>query len=98
MRSLLTGAVVLGDIYVKKLRFVTAKSLYLGVHINIPVLKFYVWSKLQNPSNMGREIVFLIVHNIVSKKDRVFKFNICGVLQYNVHQFCECLNAREAWF
>ena len=31
MKSLLTGAVILGDIDVKKLRLVTAKSLYLGL-------------------------------------------------------------------
>ena len=48
----------------------------------------------------------MIVRNIVANKDRVFKFNMtaspncatCGVLQDNVHLFCECLNVREAWF
>ena len=117
MKSLLTGAVILGDIEVNKLRLVTAKNLYLGFTSTFPppkvVFKFdvnwgQVWTRLQNPvlDIMGREILFLIVHNIVANKDRVFKFNmtaspncaICGVLQDNVHLFCECLNVREAWF
>ena len=67
-----------------------------------------VWARLQNPvlDIMGREVLFMIVHSIVANKDRVFKFNMtaspncatCGVLQDNVHLFCECLNVREAWF
>ena len=117
MKSLLTGAVILGDIEVNKLRLVTAKNLYLGFTSTFPppkvVFKFdvnwgQVWTRLQNPvlDIMDREILLLTVHNIVANKDRVFKFNmtaspncaICGVLQDNVHLFCECFNVREAWF
>ena len=117
MKALLTGAVILGDIDVKKLKLVTAKSLYMGYSSTFPPPKVVfkwdvvweqVWTRLQNPvlDMMGREILFMIIHNIVANKDRVFKFNmtaspncaVCGVLQDNVHLFCECVNAREAWF
>jgi hypothetical protein len=116
MKSLLTGAVILGDIDVKKLKVVTAKSLYLSFTSTFPppkvVYKYnvdwdQVWARLQNPvlDIMGREILFLIVHNIVANKERVFKFHmtaspnctLCGVVQDNVHLFCECVNVREAW-
>ena len=117
MRSLLTGGVILGDIDVGKLKLVTAKDLYKGFTTTFPppkvIFKYdvewlQVWMRLQCPvlDIMGREILFMIIHNIVANKDRVFKFNmtaspncsICGVLQDNVHLFCECVNVREAWF
>ena len=54
----------------------------------------------------SREIHFLILHNIVANKDRMHKFNMtaspnclsCGVVQDNVHLFCECVSVRESWF
>ena len=67
-----------------------------------------VWVRLQDPvlDSMARDISFMIIHNIVANKDRVNKFNMaaspncpeCGVVQDNVHLFCECINVREAWF
>ena len=115
MRALLPE--ILGDIDVKKLSLVTAKNLYKGFTSTFPPPKVtykydveweQVWSRLMNPvlDIMGREILFMIIHNIVANKDRVFKFNMiaspncstCGVAQDNVHLFCECLNVREAWF
>ena len=117
MKSLLTGAVILEDIDVTKLNLVTAKGLYEGFSSTFPppkvVYKYdvdwdLVWIRQQNPvlDIMGKEILFLLVHNIIANKDRVYKFHltaspncsICGVLQDNVHLFCECLNVREAWF
>ena len=117
MKALLSGAVILGDIDVVKLKLVTAKSLYLGFTSTFPPPKIVykydvdwscVWSRQQNSvlDIMGKEILFLIVHNIIANKDRVFKFNmtaspnctLCGVVQDNVHLFCECVNVREAWF
>ena len=76
MQSLLTGAVILGDIDVNKLRLVTAKSLYLGFTTTFPphkvVFKFnvnwgQVWTRLQNPvlDMMGREKF----HNIFQNND-----------------------------
>ena len=106
MKSVLTGAVILGDIDVKKLKVVTAKSLYLSFTSTVPppkvVYKYnvdwdQVWARLQNPvlDIMGREILFLIVHNIVANKERVFKFHmtaspnctLCGVVQDNVYLY-----------
>ena len=103
MRALLTGAEILGDIDVKKLSLVTAKNLYKGFTSTFPPPKVtykydveweQVWSRLMNPvlDIMGREILFMIIHNIVANKDRVFKFNMiaspncstCGVAQDNV--------------
>ena len=85
MKSLLTGGVILGDIDVKKLKLVTAKNLYKGFSSTFPppkvIYKYdvdWVWTRLQNPvlDMMGREILFLIIHNIVANKDRVFKFKM----------------------
>ena len=67
-----------------------------------------VWKRLQyfvlDPSS--REILFLIIHNIVANKERMHRFNMaasplcpsCSVLQDNVHLFCECISVRESWF
>ena len=117
MKALLTAGFILGDIAVTKLKKVTAKDLYSEFTSTFPppkvVFKFnvdweIVWKRLQyhvlDPSS--REIHFLIIHNIVSNKDRMHKFNMtaspncisCGVIQDNVHVFCECISVREAWF
>ena len=49
----------------------------------------------------------MVVNNIIANRDRLFnKFNkaatpnclACGVVQDNVHLFCECKLVREAWF
>ena len=117
MKALLAGAVLLKDIDVSNLMLVTAKGLYLSFTSTFPppkvVFKFdvdweQVWTRLQNPvlDVMGKEILFIIVHNIVANKERVFRFNmiaspncsICRVVQDNVHLFCECVTVREAWF
>ena len=55
----------------------------------------------------GREKLFMIVHNIVPNKARLFaKFHMvttplcdqgCGVSQDNVHLFTECVSVREVW-
>ena len=67
-----------------------------------------VWKRLQYTvlDEASREIQFLILHNIVANKDRMHKFHMaaspncssCGVVQDNVHLFCECVSVREAWF
>ena len=117
MRALLVGGITLGDISASTLHLVTAKNLYLGFTTTFPPPKVTfkydiewekVWSRLQNPvlESMSRDILFMIVHNIVANKDRVHKFNMavssncpeCGVVQDNVHLFCQCLCVREAWF
>jgi hypothetical protein len=117
MKTLLAGGFALGDIVQGKLKKVTAKELYNGFTSTFPppkvVFKFnapweLVWKRLQYPvlDLASREILFLIVHNIVANKDRMHKFNMvaspkcpaCGVLQDNNHLFCECVSVREAWF
>ena len=117
MRSLLTGGILLGDVDVSKLKLVTSKYLYKQFTSTFPppkvVYKYdvdweQVWTRLQNPvlDSLGKEILFMIIHNIVANKERIFKFNMtaspncstCGVVQDNVHLFCECTNVREAWF
>ena len=116
MKALILGGFVLGDIEVGKLHLVTSKKLYQGFTSTFPppkvVYKYevewsQVWSRLQDPvlEPKGREILFMIIHNIVANKDRVYRFNmavspnctVCGVLQHNVHLFCECQHVREAW-
>ena len=67
-----------------------------------------VWIRLQDPvlDSLARDTLFMIIHNIVANKDRMNKFNLaaspncqeCGVVQDNVHLFCECVHVREAWF
>ena len=67
-----------------------------------------VWKRLQYSvlDQASREIHFLILHNIISNKERMHRFNMtnspnclsCGVVQDNVHLFCECVSVREAWF
>ena len=117
MRALLAGALVLGDINVRKLKKVSAKELYLGFTSTFPppkvVFKFnveweMVWKRLQYSvlDQASREIHFLILHNIIANKDRMHRFNMaaspncfsCGVVQDNVHLFCECVSVKEAWF
>ena len=64
--------------------------------------------RLQSPVLVlvGRELLFMVIHNIMNNRDRMFKFNMvnspncpaCQVRQDNAHLFCECLSIREAWF
>ena len=117
MKALLSGALLLGDVEPRKLKEVTAKKLYLGFTTSFPppkvVYKFeadweQVWMRLQSPvlGLVGRELLFMVIHNIMNNRDRMFKFNMvnspncpaCRVRQDNVHLFCECLSIREAWF
>ena len=117
MKALLVGGFVLGDLKVDSLHQATAKVLYEEFTSSFPppkvVYKFdvewqTVWQRLQNPvlDAMGREVLFLVTHNIVPNKDRMFRCNMsptsncqsCGVVQDNVHLFCECVSVRESWF
>ena len=117
MRALLVSGIVLNDIDVNKLNLVSAKKLYTGLTTTFPspkvTFKFdfdwtQVWIRLQDPvlDSMARDILYMIIHNIVANKDRVNKFKMavspncpeCGVVQDNVHLFCECVHVREAWF
>ena len=117
MKALLVGGIILNDIEVDKLHLVTAKKLYEGFTTTFPPPKVtfkydfewsLVWVRLQNPvlDSLARDILFMIIHNIVANKDRVNKFRLtaspncpeCEVVQDNVHLFCECVHVREAWF
>ena len=117
MRALLSAAITVGDIEVKKLHLVSAKRLYQSFTSTFPppkvVFKFdvcweQVWARVQDPvlEIKSREVLFMIIHNIVANKDRVFRFNMiaspncptCAVVQDNVHLFCECVRVQEAWF
>ena len=117
MKALLVGGLTLGDIAIGKLKKITARNLYLGFTSSFPppkvVFKFdvdwdTVWERLQYSvlDHASREIHFLILHNIIANKDRMYRFNMaaspnclsCGVVQDNTHLFCECVLVREAWF
>ena len=118
MKALLVGGFMLKDIEPTKLHLVTAKKLYQGFTTTFPppkvTFKYFdfewsqVWERLQDPvlDSMARDIIFMIIHNIVANKERVNRFNMapspncpeCDVVQDNVHLFCECVLVREAWF
>ena len=117
MRTLLSAGLILGDIAFSRLHLVTAKALYLGFTTTFPppkvVFKYnvdwvQVWTRLQDPvlDAKAREILFMIIHNIVANKERVYRFNmaaspncpVCNILQDNVHLFSECVTVREACF
>ena len=117
MKCLVVAGFAVGDLVSGNLSSVTAKNLYQGFTSSFPnpkaISKFQVdwnqvWQRLQSPllSSLGREVLFLVIHNIVANKERMFKFHMsqspncptCGVVQDNSHLFCECLCVREAWF
>ena len=118
MKDLLVAGIVLGDVDVASLHKVTAKSLYTGFTSSFPPPKVEfkyevdwscVWKRVHSPmlEPKAREIMFMIVNNIVANRDRLFsKFNmvpsplcvLCQVLHDNVHLFCECELVRESWF
>ena len=118
MRALLNGGLILGDVQVKTLKKTRAKTLYEGFTSSFPppkiVFKFdfdwsQVWLRLQSPmlEPGAREVMFMVVHNIIANRDRLFsKFHMvpnadclhCNVLHDNVHVFCECVLVRESWF
>ena len=117
LRLLLVEGFVLGDLKVENLRKVTAKELYKGYTSTFPppkvVFKFdcdwsLVWSRLNSPllEPGAREALFLVVHNIVANRERLFdKMNMvaspncltCGIREDNMHLFTECISVREAW-
>ena len=120
MKELLIAEITVGDIDVKHLRKVSCKSLYSGFTSTFPPPKVVykydidwskVWMNMQSAmlEPRGKEILFMIVNNIVivQNRDRLFdKFHMvpnhdcvhCGVLHDNVHVFCDCQLVREAWF
>ena len=118
MKTLLVGTIVLADVDVANLKKTSTKSLYLGFTSSFPPPKIVykynvdwnqVWHRLQSPmlEPRAREILFLVINNIVANKDRLYnKFNmanspnchLCNELHDNVHVFCECVLVREAWF
>lgn len=102
----------------KQLQKVSCKSLYSGYTSTFPPPKVIykydidwdrVWGNMQSAmlEPRGKEILFMIIHNIVPNRERLFsKFNMvpnhdcvqCGELHDNVHLFCACQLVREAWF
>ena len=118
MKELLIAGIVVGDVDVERLRKTTAKSLYSSFTSTFPPPKIVykyevdwsrVWMRLQSPmlEPRAREILFMIINNIIPNRDRLFnKFHMvpdstcvhCRVLQDNVHLFCECQLLRESWF
>ena len=79
MRALLSVAITVEDIDVRRLHLVSSKELYLGFTSTFPppkvVFKFdvdwlQVWSSVQEPvlEVKSREIFFMIIHNIVANK------------------------------
>ena len=117
MRLLLVEGLVLGDIVANQLGNVTSKALYENFTSSFPppkvVFKFevdwdVVWKRLDSPvlDPLGRENLFMIVHNIVPNRERLFmKMNmvnspncmLCNVRDDNTHMFTECIMVREAW-
>ena len=118
MKELLVSSIVLNDIDVAKLNKVTAKNLYTSFTSTFPPPKVEykynvdwscVWKRVHSPvlEPQAREIMFMIVNNIVANRDRLFhKFNMvpspscvqCRSIHDNVHLFCECILVRESWF
>ena len=118
MKELLVAGIVVGDVDVQRLRKTTAKSLYTSFTSSFPPPKVVykydvewskVWVRLQSPmlEPKAREILFMIINNIIPNRDRLFsKFHMvadstcvhCRVLHDNVHLFCECQLLRESWF
>ena len=118
MKELMIAGIVTGDVDVGNLRKTAAKKLYASYTSSFPppkvVYKFEVdwdrvWIRLQSPmlEYKQREVLFMIVHNIVPNRDRLHnKFHMvpnencihCEVLHDNAHIFCECQLVREAWF
>ena len=117
MRTLFVDAVKSKFVDVKKLEFAVAKNIYLEYSkklIDPPkITKKYkvdwemVWKRLENPvlDTKGREIMIMIVHNIVPNRDRLLRLNqvennrclACQVIEDNVHYFMECVKVRDAW-
>ena len=118
MKELLISEITVGGINVKQLQKVSCKSLYSGYTSTFPPPKVIykydidwdrVWGNMQSAmlEPRGKEILFMIIHNIVPNRERLFsKFNMvpnhdcvqCGELHDNVHLFCACQLVREAWF
>ena len=84
LRMLLVEGFEIGDLRVNNLERVTAKELYVGYTSTFPppkvVYKYDVdwglfWSRLNSPvlEAGGKEALFLVVHNIVPKTERVWR-------------------------
>ena len=117
MRLLLTEGLVLGDISAGTLGRVTAKELYDSFTSSLPppkvVFKYevdwqLVWERLDYSvlDPLGREFIFMIVHNIVPTRERLYmKMHmvdspncvLCNVREDITHMFTECIMVREAW-
>ena len=88
MKELLISEITVGGINVKQLQEVSCKSLYSGYTSTFPPPKVIykydidwdrVWGNMQSAmlEPRGKEILFMIIHNIVPNRDRLFsKFNM----------------------
>jgi hypothetical protein len=116
MRELMVEAVENNVIDVKKLKRVVAKQIYSDFTETFPPPKIIyrydinweiVWKRLEDPvlDTKGREILFMLIHNIIPNRERLFRLNqvdnsrcvSCRVVEDNVHYFSECVKVREAW-
>ena len=113
---MLTEGLVLGDISAGTLGRVTAKELYDSYTSTLPppklVFKYevdwqLVWERLDYPvlDPLGREFIFMIVHNIIPTRERLYmKMHmvdspncvLCNVREDITHMFTECIMVREA--
>jgi exonuclease III len=120
MWGLLQEALVVGDLMVEAMPDVTSKEIYKEFTCTFPPPKVIyryevdwdvVWLRLNSPilSPLGWEGLFMIVHNIVPNRDRLYeKFNMAnspacdraecaGERQDNAHLYTGCVLVREAW-
>ena len=120
MKELLMKDIELQIIDPLKLKYVTAKQLYLEstecfppskvvYKHDIAVEDWYdkIFKRLSNPivETSARNTVWMLIHNIMPNRDRMFKFNraddnlckLCHVKEDNIHQFSECARVIESW-
>ena len=92
------------EIISRKLKKVYANQLYKNFTTSFPppkvVFKYeadwdQVWVRLQSPvlGLMVRELLFMVIHNIMNNKDKMFKFNMTASPNCS-----SCKVVREAWF
>ena len=109
------------QVTVENWKKVTNKSIYLGYSDEFPVPKVEaeagisykkVWRRLCNPylTSPAREILFLLVHNKLPVRERLFRINVavdpyCEYCLENTgaeicdleHYFCSCSRVAETW-
>ena len=111
LNKLFAEAQALEIVNVKKLNYIPAKDIYADFTSSFPKYDQLpwddIWTRLNHPvlTSPVRDIMFLLIHNCLPTRDRLFRLNMCDSAQCTSqdgiedteHLFTACVRTQVAW-